>query len=329
MKLLVVKTSSMGDVVHTMPALTEALASRPDLRVDWMVERPFAPVVALHPGVERIHLVETRRWRRRPLTAETWKEIGGLRRDLRAARYDLVLDAQGLMKSAVLARLAGAPVHGLDAGSAREGIAARLYAHGHAVPRAMHAIDRTRALFGQVLGYEPAGTGCVFGLSAPVPAKDYSDAAFLLHGTSWDSKKWPVGHWIALARQLAAEGLRPVATWGNEVERASAEAIAEGVPALEIVPRSGLDAIAAILGQVRLVVGVDTGLTHLAAALDRPTVAIFVASRSGLTGPRGRRVAILDGGTADDLSPVSRSDGPAGAAIVPQDVLKAALDLLA
>jgi len=327
MKLLLVKTSSMGDVVHTMPAVTEALSARHDLTIDWMVEKPFAPVVALHSGIGRIHEVQTRRWRKHPFAAQTWQEVGRLRRDLKAEGYDLVLDAQGLMKSALLARLAGKPVHGFDSRSARESLAPRLYRTTHNVPRDMHAIDRTRRLFGEALGYEPAGDGADFGLTAPSQTRDWSDAAFLLHGTSWDSKKWPTDHWIALATALFARGLRPVASWGNEEERLAAEAIAQGAPALEIIPKSGLGTIASILGAARLVVGVDTGLTHLAAALGRPTLAIFIASRPGLTGPRGRHIAILDGGAADAMSPVSRRDGVLGNVPGVEEVLQAAAGL--
>lgn len=325
-RLLVVKTSSMGDVVHTMPAITEALAARPDLEIDWLVEAPFAPLVALHPGIARIHHVETRRWRRAPLSRETWQALTALRRGLRDRRYDLVIDAQGLLKSAVPARLAGAPVHGLDAASAREGLAARLYAKSYAVPRDLHAIDRTRSLFGQVLGYRPQGAGNVFGIAAGQAADPRS--AFLIHGTSWDSKKWPLDHWIALARGLSDLGFRLSTTWGSEAERQTAEALSRAVPEVTVVPRSGLGDIAAIIGRAGLVVGVDTGLTHLAAALARPTVAIFVASRPGLTGPRGECIAILEGSGAAGLKPVSRRDGMLGEPPSAEALLAAASELI-
>lgn len=327
-RLLLVKTSSMGDVVHTMPAVTEALAARPGLALDWMVEKPFAPIVALHPGIGRIHEVETRRWRKALLSRVTWTAIRSLKADLRAARYDLVLDAQGLMKSALLAKLARAPMHGFDTSSARERLASQYYEHSYHVPRQLHAIDRTRKLFAQALGYELTGDGTDFGLAAPLASGDWSGGVFLLHGTSWDTKKWPLDNWIAIAADFAARGMTPVTTWASDQERITAQAIADAVPSTRIVPRSGLDAIAAILGQAQLVIGVDTGLTHLAAALGRPTVAIFVASRPGLTGPRGPRIAILDGGDADELSPVSRRDGPIGRIVSVDDVVGTAEALL-
>jgi len=289
MKVLIVKTSSMGDVIHTFPAVEDALRGRPDIDFDWCVEDAFAGIVALHPAIRTIHGVSIRRWRKKLFDGGTWREMAALRRALRSARYDLVIDAQGLLKSAVVARQAGAPVAGFDRASAREPAATLFYQRKYAVPRELHAIERTRRLFGLALGYRPDLSVLDSGIVPPaggVPGAE-GRTAFLLHGTSREDKKWPVESWIETARQLAAGQFAPVVTWSNEAERKVAEAIAGAVPGTALVPRSPLAEIAAILGRSTLVIGADTGLTHLASAFGLPTVAIFLATEPGLTGPRG------------------------------------------
>ncbi|MGP2493386.1 lipopolysaccharide heptosyltransferase I [Mesorhizobium sp. PUT5] len=289
MKVLILKTSSMGDVIHTFPALQDALRARPDVSFDWCVEEAFAGIVALHPGVGTIHRVALRRWRKALLAGGTWREAAGLRRALREARYDLVIDAQGLLKSALVARLARAPIAGYDRGSIREPAASRFYDRRLAVSRNLHAIERTRRLFGLALGYEPDLSGLESGIVAPAqaPALPEGRCAFLLHGTSREDKKWPASDWAETARLLVAKGLKPVTTWSNDRERAVAQAIAAAVPETFVIPRSPLADIAGALGRAALVIGADTGLTHLASAYGLPTIAVFLTTRPGLTGPLG------------------------------------------
>lgn len=289
MKVLIVKTSSMGDVIHTFPAIEDARRARPDISFDWCVEEAFAGIVALHPAIQTIHSVAIRRWRRKLLQPGTWREVIGLRRALRDCRYDLVLDAQGLLKSALVARLAAAPIAGFDRSSAREPSASLFYGHRYAVPRGLHAIERTRRLFGLALGYEPDFSRLESGIVPPAGRSILvgEKTAFLLHGTSREDKKWPVDDWIETARLLVDKGMTPVTTWSNDREQAVAEAIAGAVSQTVVVPRSSLAEIAAVIGGSTLVIGADTGLTHLASAFGLPTVAIFLATEPGLTGPRG------------------------------------------
>ncbi|MEO5755649.1 MAG: lipopolysaccharide heptosyltransferase I [Mesorhizobium sp.] len=289
MKVLIVKTSSMGDVIHTFPAVEDARRARPDIAFDWCVEEAFAGIVALHPAIGGIHTVAIRRWRKSLLAKNTWREAAHLRAALRGCRYDLVIDAQGLLKSALVAKQASAPISGFDKASAREPSATLFYKHRYAVPRNLHAIERTRRLFGLALGYHPdfseLGSGIV------PPSGDWTGidgkTAFLLHGTSREDKKWPVEDWIKTAQMIVAWGMTPVTTWSNAPERAVAEAIAKAEPRTMVVPKSPLAGIAAILGRSTLVIGADTGLTHLASAFGLPTVAVFLATEPGLTGPRG------------------------------------------
>ncbi|MBZ9678497.1 lipopolysaccharide heptosyltransferase I [Mesorhizobium sp. ES1-1] len=294
MKVLIVKTSSMGDVIHTFPAVEDASRQRPEVTFDWCVEEAFAGIVALHPAIGRIHTVAIRRWRKAPFKAGTWREAAALRGALRQSRYDLVIDAQGLLKSALVAKLAGAPIAGLDRSSAREPSAALLYTTTHAVPRSLHAIERTRRLFGLALGYLPDLSMLDSGIVPPGNLTGIAGkTAFLLHGTSRDDKKWPVEDWIGTGRLLAERGVTPVTTWSNEREKGVAEAIAGAVPATIVVPRSSLADVAAIIGRSTLVIGADTGLTHLASAFGLPTVAVFLATEPGLTGPRGPYASTL------------------------------------
>jgi heptosyltransferase-1 len=289
MKVLIVKTSSMGDVIHTFPAVEDARRNRPDISFDWCVEEAFAGIVALHPAIGGIHTVAIRRWRKQILVSGTWREAAALRRALRACRYDLVIDAQGLLKSALVAKQAAAPIAGFDRSSAREPKAALFYDASYAVRRDLHAIERTRRLFGLALGYEPDLAELESGARPPPGnvAGIGGKTAFLLHGTSRKDKKWPVGDWIEIARLLVDKKMTPVTTWSNAPEKAVADAIAKAVPSTIVVPRSPLADIAAIIGRSTLVIGADTGLTHLASAFSLPTVAVFLATEPGLTGPRG------------------------------------------
>lgn len=305
MKVLIVKTSSMGDVIHTFPAVGDASLNRPDVSFDWCVEEAFAGIVALHPAIAAIHTVAIRRWRRAPFSGGTWREAAALRRTLRECRYDLVIDAQGLLKSALVARQAGAPIAGFDRSSAREPSATLFYDVTYTVPRELHAIERTRRLFGLALGYQPDLSTLNSGIVPPpgTLAGAIGKTAFLLHGTSREDKKWPVEDWIGTARLLVERGMIPVTTWSNEREKAVAEAIGRAVPSTVVLPKSPLADIAGILGHSTLVIGADTGLTHLASAFGLPTVAVFLATEPGLTGPRGPYASTLLAAPGGRLAP--------------------------
>ncbi|MER2604295.1 MAG: lipopolysaccharide heptosyltransferase I [Siculibacillus sp.] len=332
MRVLLVKTSSMGDVVHVMPAITDALAARPGLSFDWLVEEGFVDVARLHPGVARVIPVATRRWRKAPLAAATRGEIAALKADLRRADYDLVLDAQGLVKSAMLARLPGRPIAGYDGASIREGLATFFYHRRHRVAWAAHAIDRNRLLFGAVFGYRPDLDRVDYGLAVPGGG---GRSVMLLHGTSWPSKRWATGAWIDLARALADRGYAPMLTFASDEEEAVARAVAAGEPRTVVIPKARLAVIAEAIGAAAAVVGTDTGLTHLAVAYDRPTVAVFLSTAPDLTGPKGARVEVLT--ATRDCAPCRRKvcalvaageDAPCGATISVEAVV-ARLDALA
>jgi heptosyltransferase-1 len=285
--ILFIKTSSLGDVIHHMPAVSDARAHRPQARIGWVVEEAFAPLVRLHRAVDTVIPVASRRWRRALFSAATWHEIGAFKAAMRAQTHDTVIDAQGLLRSALIARIARGRRHGYDRDSVRERAAAWLYDVHHHVDRGLHAITRNRMLTAQVLGY-PLDTPLEFGLDrAALAQAGATRDAILLHATARPEKEWLVSDWIALARALAARGYRPILPWGTERERLRSNAIAAEVPQALVPERAALDAVARMIARAALVVGVDTGLLHLAAALGVPLVAIFAGTEPRQHGPLG------------------------------------------
>ena len=290
MNLALIKTSSMGDVIHALPVVTDIVRAMPGARIDWVVEESFAELPALHPSVNAVIPVAIRRWRKSLFDAATRREIASVRARLREARYDLALDLQGLVKSAWVARMTGAPIAGFSRRCAREPLAALAYRRRFDVDPSLHAIERLRSLAAQALGYRVEGLPA-FSLSAPeepVPGLPERPYALLLHATSRAEKQWPDENWRALIARLAQQGLVAALPWGSPAERAQAESLADAAaPALRpvVLPKLTLRQCAAAIARARLVVGVDTGLTHLSAALDAPTVALFAATPAWRFGP--------------------------------------------
>jgi len=288
MRLLVVKLSSLGDVVHTFPALTDAAAAIPGLEVNWAVEEAFAPVAALHPAVGRTISVPLRRLRKHPFAAWRSGEAATVRRALAEARYDVIIDAQGLLKSALVATCAHGPRHGFDKASAREPLATLLYAHRHHVPETEHMATRIRKLFAAARGYTLEDRPTDTGLRPKAPTR--LPYLVFLHGTTWPTKTWTREGWRALAARAAAEGLDVLLSAHGPAEIARAEAIAAGQMAAEVVPPQSLDTLAPLLQSAAGVVSVDTGLGHLAAAYGVPTLGLYGPTNPRLTGLFGARV---------------------------------------
>lgn len=317
--MLVVKTSSLGDVVHTLPAVTDAAANYGDIVIDWVVEEAFVDIPAMHPAVNRVIPVAIRRWRRRLLTER--REISEFVRRLRQDRYDVVIDAQGLIKSALVCLLAKGRRAGLDRASAREPLASMAYAVKLSIPPGIHAVEKVRRLFAGALRYELPEAPADFGLRLKRLAPPDQKVMFL-HGTTWESKEWPETHWIELARMIHAAGIGVVLPHGNERELARACRIAAAADGARVLPRSGIEALAQEMTHCLGVVTVDTGLGHLAAAIGVPLVALYGPTDPALTGPSGKNCTIL----ADRhlpcipcLSPACRYAGatPAGSPFPP------------
>jgi heptosyltransferase-1 len=284
--ILFIKTSSLGDLVHHMPALTEARARRPDARFAWLVEEAFVPLVRLHPAVDHVVPVAWRRWRKSLAAPATLREVGASLKAIRAERYDEIVDSQGLLRSALIARVAHGRRHGYDRKSIREPLASPFYDVRHMVSRALHAVERNRVITGMALGYTPQGAPD-FGLDRARLGGQGPRYAVLLHATARREKEWAEANWIALGMALTREGYELVLPWGSFAEKARADRMAAFLPRARVPERQPLDSVARLMAGAELAIGVDTGLMHLAAALSVPLVAIFSGSRPELTGPVG------------------------------------------
>ena len=284
-KILLVKTSSLGDVVHNLPVASDIRAAAPAAEIDWVVEESFAAIPRLHPAVARVLPVAIRRWRSSFLDRAVRDEIRAFTRELKRESYDAVIDTQGLLKSAWVAWAARGTRHGLDFASAREPLSF-FYDRTYTVPWTMHAVERNRALAAQALGYAMPLT-VDYGISA-TPAKfawlPDGRYAVLVHATSLPAKLWPEARWIELSMRLNERGMRSLLPWGNTAERLRAESIARPIPGAVVAPGLSLADVAAVLAGASAVAGVDTGLTHLAAALKVPTVGIYCATDPAATG---------------------------------------------
>ena len=284
--ILFIKTSSLGDVIHHMPALTEAARACAGARFAWVVEEAFAPLVALHPAVAEVIPVAWRRWRKTLVVPATLREIGASFGKIRRRRYDEIIDSQGLLRSAAIARIARGRRHGYDASSIREPLAAMFYDVRHSIGRDLHAVERNRILTGRALGFAPQGAPD-FGLDRASLMSPGARYAVLLHATARVEKEWPEENWVALGKMLSSGGLDLVLPWGGDAERARAGRIAARVAGARVAERQPLGEVARLIAGASFVVGVDTGLLHVAAALGVPLVAVFAGSNPGLTGPVG------------------------------------------
>jgi heptosyltransferase-1 len=287
-EILFIKTSSLGDVIHHMPAVTDARRARPGDRLTWLVEEDCVPLVRLHPAVDAVIPVASRRWRREGLMSPAvWREMAAFRRAVQARRYDLVVDTQGLFRTGLMSWLARGTRHGYDRASIREPMASAFYHVRHSVSRDLHAIERNRQLSGLALNYVPQGAPD-YGLEREA-LRDSNAApyAVLLHATARADKEWPVANWIGLKDALARRDVDLLLPWGRDEERERAVRIADGLPRARVIDRLPLDGVARLIAGASFVIGVDTGILHLAAALGVPLVAIFAGSQPTLTGPVG------------------------------------------
>lgn len=321
MNILIVRVSSLGDVVHNMPMLADLRRHAPDAQIDWVVEEAYASLVRLNGAVRKVIPFALRRWRKSLGAAATRAEMRAFRNALRTTAYDLVFDTQGLLKTGVvmgMARLApGGRRIGLanaTEGSGYEGLSRIFHTDSVPVARRTHAVQRAREVAAAALGYAVDGPAD-FNLSAPglqpawLPAQAY---AVFFHGTARAAKQWPEASWIALGRQLAARGLTLLLPWGSPAEHAAAQRIAAGIPGAQVLPALPLMEAVTLAQRAELAVGVDTGLTHIAAAFERPTVELYCDS------PRWK--------TEGNWSPRIVNLGDTGA---PPDVAQAAAAALA
>ena len=287
MRILIVRVSSLGDVVHNMPMVADILRHHPAASIDWVVEEAYVSLVRLNPGVGRVIPFALRRWRKSVLQADTRAEIAAFYRDLRQQQYDLVFDTQGLLKTGIvmgLARLAPGGVRvGLangTEGSGYEAISRIFHSSSVSVNTRTHAVQRARIVAASALHY-PLDVPADFNLTAPaqipawLPGQPY---AVFFHATARAAKQWAPENWIALGKSLAARGMPVLLPWGSPAEHEAACALAAQMPNAQVLPKLPMMEAVVLAQRAALAVGVDTGLTHIAAAYCRPTVELYCDS---------------------------------------------------
>lgn len=289
MRVLIVKVSSMGDIIHTLPAVTDAVRANRNIQFDWVVEEAFTEIPAWHPAVNKVIPVALRRWRKNLI--KTWRsgEFSDFKKDLQEHHYDLIIDAQGLIKSGFISRLAKGLTVGLSDHTIREHHATVFYNVKYAVPWQQHAVARVRDLFARTLNYtvEPHTLDYGIARNGFARANPPEKQLVFFHGTTWTSKMWPVEYWQMLTRLAESEGYTVNLLWGNDIEEQRAKEIASAGKNVNILGRLELTDIARLLVKSSGVVAVDTGLAHLAAALNVPVVSLYGASNPHLTGTYG------------------------------------------
>ena len=278
MKVLLIKLSSMGDVIHALPALTDAANHTPGLQVDWLVEEGFSEIPAWHPAVNRIIPISLRRWRNNLWKAFSSGEVNRVFSLLRKENYDLVIDAQGLLKSSLIGLLTKGKVKvGFTAASCREFQASFFYNKKIGVANEQHAINKMRQLFSNTFGYKLQNEQLDFGIdwSGFEPFTNERPYCLFFHGTTWETKHWSESYWLQLAKIVEAAGFDIQVTWANHEQKARVHAMAEQVRGVKILPHLTLTEAASVIQGATGVVAVDTGFGHLSSAMGKPTVSLY------------------------------------------------------
>jgi len=284
-KVLFIKLTSLGDLIHALPALTDAHRARPEIEFDWVIDENFREVASLHPAIVRTYPTNHRKWRKNLF--RSFGPICRLIKNMRKTDYDLVLDGQGNFKSALIALFAKGVRAGFDRESVRETIAQLAYQRKYGASWQIHAIDRLRRLFASALDYPLPNTLPDFGIRREwfrKPAFELPPSFFVfVHNATWETKLWPEAHWIELIRKVNGPVLLP---WGNAKEKERADRLGAATGAI-VLPRLSLLEIGYVLSRAKACVCLDTGLSHLAAALKIPSVTLYGSTDAGLIGASG------------------------------------------
>ena len=286
-RILIVKTTSMGDVIHALPVLNDIHAHDPTVQIDWMVEEPFADLVRGSRHVHEVVPVNLRKWRKLGIR-HTWQQWKQLKAQLSDREYDAVIDLQGLLKSALLACAAKGTRMGPGFSYAKESLASLFYARRAGWDPQAHAVERLRELAAGLLNYSLPGKPVFYDIHPQkiLPIIPRGSEIWFLHATARDEKKWPIVKWRELAHRFSDLGYAVKLPWGSEAERVQAEKIAAGIAHVEVLPGMSLGELRVRLEKAGLVIGVDTGITHLAAAHYLPMVALFFATPAWRFAPR-------------------------------------------
>lgn len=272
----------MGDLIHTLYAVDDLAKYRPDIELHWICEESFINIPKLHPFVQKVITFSWREYRQKLWSLETWNTMRAIKDLLREEKYDMVVDSQGLIKSSMIAKFAKAPIHGFDEDCVREKMAAKFYAHRYHVEEKDNVIWKNRQLFALIFGYRDKIDRNQYAANLVIPDEihldflDYDHFHVAVHAASQDCKLWPEDNWRALLQKKYTDDAYPVLlTWGNEKEYQASKRIAEGLDFVYVCPKINLLEVAKLIDLSESVVSVDTGLLHLANALDKPTVGIY------------------------------------------------------
>lgn len=291
MRVLIVKVSSLGDIIHTLPAVTDARKAHANLTFDWVVEESFVEVPYWHPAVENVIPIAIRRWRRNLVQTYLNHEYRSFKRALQGVHYDLVIDAQGLIKSGLISRLSRGLTIGLSNRTIREPLATLFYNKVYSVPWTEHAVDRVRQLFSRALKYRYDKDTIDYGIDINriknSGEENSEKQVVFLHGTTWGTKHWPEYYWRHLAHIASESGFNVLLPWGDIKERQRAEFIAQNNESAIVLDKQSLSGLAQHINNSKGVIAVDTGLGHLAAALAKPTVSLYGPTNPGLSGTFG------------------------------------------
>ena len=288
MKILIVRVSSLGDVVHNMPMVADILRHHPDAQIDWVVEEAYVALARLNRGIRNVIPFALRRWRKSLATRQTRTELRAFRQSLRATAYDYVFDTQGLFKTGLVMRMArlapGGQRVGLanaTEGSGYEAISRIFHTHSIAVGLHTHAVLRARTVAAKALNYS-LDTPADFALLPPpqetptwMPTQPY---AVFFHGTARAAKQWSRASWVTLGSMLSRRGLAILLPSGSPEELQTAQWLAEQIDGAIVLPTLPLLSAVLLAQRAALVVGVDSGLTHIAAAYERLTVELYCDS---------------------------------------------------
>ncbi len=297
MRILIIKTTSLGDVVHNLPIVSDIKKQFSNALIDWVVDESFVDVLAMHGGINSIIPLATRRWRKALFSKQTWCEMFAFKRQLQSQTYDVVIDSQGLLKSGLITYLSNSPNKcGYDKTSARESIARFFYHRCYVVSWTLQAVVRNRLLAASSLGYAVDENTLYYGIHMPdatvADAVNMLPTRFImaLHGTSRDSKLWAEENWVALGQSIQPQGLVLVLPWGNHAEKLRAERIASQVEQAIVLPKLNLKSLSIIICKAQAIIGVDTGLAHLAVALNKPVIGIYTDTNPDHTGLYGSKL---------------------------------------